>query len=133
MANKLKSALPRDIEEQESEPVSKPNAAPKKSEKANTVKSNNSAKAISLLNFFTDGRAIKMAGLLLLLMSLYFFVAFCSFLLTWQDDQSVVANASLNILFDAENNKVENWLGIIGAMISQIFIHRWFGILLMLT
>ncbi len=128
MANKLKSALPRDIEEQESEPVSKPNAAPKKSEKANTVKSNNSAKAISLLNFFTDGRAIKMAGLLLLLLSLYFFVAFCSFLLTWQDDQSVVANASLNILFDAENNKVENWLGIIGAMISQIFIHRWFGI-----
>jgi S-DNA-T family DNA segregation ATPase FtsK/SpoIIIE len=128
MANKLKSPLPTEIQEQESEPVSIANSAPKKSEKVNAAKAKQTEKSFSFLDFFTDGRAVKISGLLLLLCSLYFFVAFCAFLLTWQDDQSVVANAGLNILFDAQNNKVENWLGITGALISHIFIHRWFGI-----
>ncbi len=77
---------------------------------------------------FEHGRVQKIIGFIFLLFALFLFVAFNSFLLTWQSDQSVVANSSWKILFDAENNKVENWLGILGAMLAHQFIFLWFGL-----
>ncbi|HWZ36128.1 MAG TPA: hypothetical protein VNW51_08225, partial [Mucilaginibacter sp.] len=41
-----------------------------------------------------DGRAIKIAGLFFLLMSLFFLIAFTSYLFTWQQDQSYVSAAN---------------------------------------
>ena len=35
-----------------------------------------------------DGRAVKIAGLFFVILSLYFLIAFTSYLFTWQDDQS---------------------------------------------
>ena len=70
MANKLKSPLPSEITEQDSEPVSIANTAPKKSEKVNAAKAKQNEKSFSFLDFFTDGRAVKISGLLLLLCSL---------------------------------------------------------------
>lgn len=82
----------------------------------------------SRLSFLQNERFTKISGLLLLLFSLYLFVAFCSFLFTWKIDQSVVAGAGWNVLFDPERNPVENWLGIVGAVVSHQFIHNWFGL-----
>lgn len=83
-----------------------------------------------VLAFFASDRARKIAGLSLLLFSVYLFVAFTSYVITWKADQSVVANpdAGWGIIFDAENNKVENWLGIVGALVAHQFIHGGFGI-----
>ena len=53
MANKLKSPLPTEIQEQESEPVSIANSAPKKSEKVNAAKAKQTEKSFSFLYFFT--------------------------------------------------------------------------------
>jgi DNA segregation ATPase FtsK/SpoIIIE, S-DNA-T family len=124
MANKLRSQVAVPSEEVEEELVEKPSS---KTKEKSTVKKEkkqtelNERKAI-------DTRFIKVTGLLLLLISLYLFVAFFSYLFTWKDDQSIVSAARLGIIFDAANHKVENWLGILGAMVSHVFMFRWFGL-----
>ena len=41
-----------------------------------------------------DGRAVKIVGLFFVILSLYFLIAFTSYLFTWQDDQSYVIDAN---------------------------------------
>ncbi len=86
-----------------------------------------------------DGRFLKIIGLLLLILSVYFFTAFFSYLFTWQGDQSYVsdANGGWSNLFKTEQELldsgvqdplVENWLGKFGALLSHQFIYKWFGV-----
>ncbi len=86
-----------------------------------------------------DGRAIKIIGLFFIILSLYFLIAFTSYLFTWQDDQSYVIDANggwKNLFKTAEELKdagvttpvVQNWLGKFGALLSHQFIYEWFGI-----
>ena len=86
-----------------------------------------------------ESRVIKIVGLFSLLLALYFFVAFTSYLFTWQDDQSYVsaANGGWHNLFKTtqelmengvKNPVVQNWLGKFGALLSNQFIFEWFGI-----
>lgn len=86
-----------------------------------------------------DDRAVKIIGLFLLIVSLYFMVAFTSYLFTWQDDQSYVldANGGWSNLWKTQEELaaiglnrpvVENWLGKFGALLSHQFIYEWFGI-----
>jgi len=86
-----------------------------------------------------DGRAVKIAGLFFVILSLYFLIAFTSYLFTWQDDQSYVIDANGgwgNLFKTAEELKdagvttpiVQNWLGKFGALLSHQFIYEWFGI-----
>lgn len=86
-----------------------------------------------------NGRALKIIGLVFLILSLYFLIAFTSYLLTWQDDQSYVSttNGGWHNLFKTveelqtsgvATTVVQNWLGKIGALLSNQFIYEWFGI-----
>ncbi len=86
-----------------------------------------------------DGRLIKVVGLFCLVTSVYFLIAFTSYLLTWQQDQSYVAkaNGGWHNLFKTQqelidngvkNPVVENWLGKFGALLSNQFIYEWFGV-----
>ena len=86
-----------------------------------------------------NNRFIKILGLFSLLLSVYFLVAFTSYLFTWQEDQSYVsaANGGWGNLFKTtqelmENGVkspvVENWLGKFGALLSNQFIYEWFGV-----
>ncbi|MCX2574854.1 FtsK/SpoIIIE family DNA translocase [Pedobacter sandarakinus] len=86
-----------------------------------------------------DGRAIKIVGLFFVILSLYFLIAFTSYLFTWQDDQSYVIDANggwSNLFKTADELKdsgvtipvVQNWLGKFGALLSHQFIYEWFGI-----
>ena len=86
-----------------------------------------------------DGRIIKIIGLLFIIISIYFLVAFTSYLFTWQDDQSYVidANGGWSNLFktvgELKDNGliapvVENWLGKVGALLAHQFIYEWFGV-----
>ena len=43
---------------------------------------------------FDQGRAVKILGLFFLVLSLYFLVAFTSYLFTWQEDQSYVMDSN---------------------------------------
>lgn len=87
---------------------------------------------------FSDGRAIKIMGLIFVALSLYFLLAFTSYLFTWQEDHSYVidANGGWSNLFksfeELQNHGitpiVQNWLGKVGALLSHQFIYEWFGV-----
>ena len=87
---------------------------------------------------FEDGRFIKIVGLFFLVLSLYFLIAFTSYLFTWEDDHSYVipANGGWSNLFKGYeelklmniNPVVQNWLGKFGALLSHQFIFEWFGL-----
>jgi S-DNA-T family DNA segregation ATPase FtsK/SpoIIIE len=87
---------------------------------------------------FEDGRFIKIVGLFFLVLSLYFLIAFTSYLFTWEDDHSYVvdANGGWHNLFKTVDELkglnvspvVQNWLGKFGALLSHQFIYEWFGL-----
>jgi len=88
---------------------------------------------------FNNGRAIKIAGLFFLILSIFFMIAFTSYLFTWQDDQSYVSgpNGGWSNFFSPPEDvapagpqelPVENWLGRLGALLSHQFIYQWFGV-----
>lgn len=79
------------------------------------------------LGFLKNERFQKMAGLTLLLFSIYLLIAFSSFFFTWKVDSDKVNGAWLGLLFQPEIS-VENWLGKIGAILSHLIIQKWFGI-----
>lgn len=85
-----------------------------------------SARVEPLMNFLRDERVHRITGLLLILSSAYLLVAFTSFLFTWQTDQDKVMGP-WGALF-ADDTVVDNWLGKLGAVISYVFIHQWFGV-----
>jgi S-DNA-T family DNA segregation ATPase FtsK/SpoIIIE len=87
---------------------------------------------------FQDGRLFKIIGLIFIILSLYFLIAFTSYLFTWQEDYSYVidANGGWKNLFKTYEELqqvnippvVQNWLGKIGALLSHQFIYEWFGL-----
>ena len=113
-----------------------PRQSPPKTERPNMVKPKSAPFSLTDL---INSRYIKITGLFFLLLSVYFFVAFTSYLFTWQEDQSYVSdkNGGWGNLFKTaqelsangvKNPVVENWLGKFGALISNQFIYEWFGI-----
>jgi len=100
-----------------------------------TTKKNNTARN----NHLVGSKAIKITGLFFLILSLYFLIAFTSYLFTWQHDQSYIseANGGWSVLFKTREELellglkevlVENWLGKLGALLANQFIFEWFGI-----
>jgi DNA segregation ATPase FtsK/SpoIIIE, S-DNA-T family len=62
-------------------------------------------------------------GISVVLFSIFLFIAFISFLFTWQQDQRI----SWDKLFLA-SIVVDNWSGKLGAVFANIFMNHWFGI-----
>ena len=76
---------------------------------------------------FTDERLPKLAGIFFLFIAVYLFIAFTSHLFTWRIDQDVFNPFSWGKLFSSEI-VVENWLGRLGASISNMFFFWGFGL-----
>lgn len=76
-----------------------------------------------------DERTHKVLGVICLLLALYCFIAFTSYLFTWEEDQDKVFRYSASILLmDMDSVKVENLLGRLGAFVSHWFFYKGFGI-----
>ncbi|HQW83096.1 MAG TPA: DNA translocase FtsK 4TM domain-containing protein [Ferruginibacter sp.] len=82
---------------------------------------------VEVKKLLKDERTHKIAGSFLLLLAFLFFIAFTSYLFTWQKDQSLVNNAGWDLL-KTNNLKVDNLLGTLGAFISHLFIYKGFGV-----
>src|SRR6202051_2729411 len=67
-----------------------------------------------------DERTHKIFGAFFLLIAFLLFVAFTSYLFTWQEDYSKVSQGS-RILLPSHDEKVANMLGSSGAYFSHIF------------
>lgn len=82
-----------------------------------------------IVGFFKDERVHKTAGLILILISLYLFIAFTSYLFSWKNDQGYVKDAGFwSFVFSGEDVDIRNWLGKFGAITSHKIIYGWFGI-----
>ena len=64
----------------------------------------------------------------LILISLYSILAFTSFFIEWENDNSVVLEKSWNDVLTDPSIKIKNILGKFGALLSHQFVHLWFGI-----
>lgn len=101
----------------------------------NTVKQNtykekqasNSTKKKVSINFIHDRKFHLAIGFFLLALSIFLFISFISYLFTGKFDQSVVE------AIGSESSKAlglesKNWLGLMGAWTSHLFVFKWFGI-----
>src|SRR6204780_2273646 len=73
-----------------------------------------------------DERTHKITGAVFLLLAIFLFVAFTSYLFTWKEDQSAIANGIS--IFHPSANTTANLLGNIGAYVSHIFFYKGFGV-----
>ena len=74
-----------------------------------------------------DERTHKILGSVLLFVSFFLFVAFASYLFTWNEDQDKVRNMGAKILMPNEL-EISNQLGSLGAYTAYIFFEYGFGI-----
>ena len=73
-----------------------------------------------------DERTWKITGAVFLLIAIFLFIAFLSYLFTWKEDQDIAKNGFSALL---ENDKpVANLLGRLGAVVSHFFIFNCFGV-----
>ncbi|MEO6229809.1 MAG: DNA translocase FtsK 4TM domain-containing protein, partial [Ferruginibacter sp.] len=79
---------------------------------------------VAVKELLKDERTHKIMGTVFLLLAFLFFIAFTSYLFTWDEDQD---KFSYGMLW-ANEIKVENLLGTFGAFISEIFIRHGFGL-----
>lgn len=74
-----------------------------------------------------DERLPKIFGVILILAAIYLAIAFVSYLYTWKLDQDKVLKFSWGMLFQGDLS-VQNWLGRLGAIISNMFFYWGFGL-----
>jgi len=99
----------------------------KKTKAADPSKMNpDKVEKIEVKKLIHDERSHKIAGAVLILIAFLLFVAFTSYLFTWQQDQSGIRDAK--ILFPDSNQHFANALGTLGAYISDLFFRSGFGI-----
>ena len=75
---------------------------------------------VEVKQLLKDERTHKIAGSVLLLIAILLFIAFTSYLFTWQEDQSKVFKGA-KILLPGHEEPVQNMLGAAGAYFSHIF------------
>ncbi len=105
----------------------------KKKNKSKSKSASKRAKSFDMTKFtasFKDVRFRRLTGLFLLFLSVYLFIAFISYFISWfsWDTDDIFSNIGFGrVLFD-QSIVVHNITGRLGAAISQVFIKNWFGI-----
>jgi len=74
-----------------------------------------------------DERTHKITGAAFVLVSIFLFLAFTSYLFTWREDQDKVFRG-ISILAPSKDLKVANLLGSLGAYVSHLFFYKGFGL-----
>lgn len=81
----------------------------------------------SLIEFLADSRTRTITGVFLLIVSAFLTLSFISHLVdAGVNDQSQLQEFG-DTLIDPEET-VDNWMGKLGAIIAEKFVHSWFGI-----
>ena len=101
----------------------------KKSQKSATDNKLKSEKdpQVTVKQIVKDERTHKITGAVFLLLAIFLFIAFTSYLFTWKEDQDKVFHGA-SILLPSTEIKVANLLGNLGALISHEFFYKGFGV-----
>ena len=82
---------------------------------------------VTVTEVVKDERTSKIVGAIFLLTTIFLFVAFTSYLFTWQEDQDKVHQFGIRI-FATNDVHVNNLLGVLGAFIAHVFMNYGFGL-----
>ena len=82
---------------------------------------------VSVTEVVKDERTSKIIGAVSLLVTLFLFVAFTSYLFTWQEDQDMVQLWRTH-LFTVNDLKANNLMGYFGAFVAYQIIFNGFGV-----
>ena len=82
---------------------------------------------ITVTEVVKDERTAKIVGSISLLFTLFLFIAFTSYLFTWQEDQDKVQQFGIRI-FSTNDVRVNNLLGVLGAYCAHTFWYNGFGL-----
>jgi DNA segregation ATPase FtsK/SpoIIIE, S-DNA-T family len=99
----------------------------KKNTKAAEALKQEKEETVDVKKLMQDERTHKIAGSLCLLLAFLFFIAFTSYLFTWEDDQDKVFSEGYKLLFGT-SSKLANLMGSFGAFISHLLIYKGFGV-----
>src|ERR1700734_262837 len=75
-----------------------------------------------------DERTHKITGAVFLLLAIFLFLAFTSYLFTWKEDQNMVFHGGWHALMPSFGLKASNLLGNLGALVSHWFFYKGFGL-----
>lgn len=101
----------------------------KKKKKEEKTKSNKGPSVSSLYAKVDRRKAKSISGSILLLLSIYLFIAFTSYLFSWKADQNLIVSTSFfDFIFGSPEIEATNWLGKFGAWTAHLFMFNWFGV-----
>lgn len=81
---------------------------------------------VDLVALAKDERTWKIVGISFLVIAIFLFISFSSYLFTWKEDQAI-AQQGFSGLLD-EDRPALNWLGRLGAVVSHFFFFKAFGL-----
>ncbi len=126
-----KNTLHKKEEKAQKAPVAKERKAARQPVEPN-LKEGEGVKGASFLArmkaFLANKRTHRVFGAMLVLFSLYLFIAFSSYVFTWKMDHDKVSGHSVLGFAFLSDAQVENWLGRLGAAVSHFFVFKWFGL-----
>jgi S-DNA-T family DNA segregation ATPase FtsK/SpoIIIE len=129
MANKLKKSTTPKVAAEKPEGTDKAEKKPKGPKLPSEKLRTEPEEKLDFKKIANDERTWKIIGTVSLLASIFLFIAFVSYLFTWEDDQSQVMNKGAGFLFNnADGNRVSNLLGRLGAFSSHQLIYNGFGL-----
>ncbi len=82
---------------------------------------------VTVTEVVKDERTTKIVGAVSLLLTMFLFVSFTSYLFTWQEDQDKIFQFGIRI-FSVDDVKVTNLLGVLGAYVAHSLIYKGFGL-----
>jgi S-DNA-T family DNA segregation ATPase FtsK/SpoIIIE len=82
---------------------------------------------VTVRQVIRDERTHKITGAVFLLLAIFLFIAFTSYLFNWKEDQDKVFQGA-SILLPSSEVKASNLLGNLGALVSHQFFYKGFGI-----
>ena len=107
MANKLKSKREPKVNEEALNP--------------------DSEASLNVTDVVKDERTSKIAGIAILLLTIFLFIAFTSYFFTWQEDQDKL-QIWRKLLFSRTEVKMNNQVGYFGAFIAYQMVYNGFGL-----
>jgi DNA segregation ATPase FtsK/SpoIIIE, S-DNA-T family len=99
----------------------------KKNTKAADALKQEKEETVEVKKLLQDERTHKIAGSICLLLAVLFFIAFTSYLFTWDEDQDKVFKEGYKLLLGTDT-KMANLMGSFGAFISHLLIYKGFGV-----
>jgi S-DNA-T family DNA segregation ATPase FtsK/SpoIIIE len=82
---------------------------------------------VTVAEVVKDERTEKIIGSVCLLLTVFLFISFTSYLFTWQEDQDKVQQFGVRI-FSTDDIRVNNLLGVLGAYVSHTLWYNGFGL-----